>query len=42
MCLPKSIANLSNQLSILSLRDNHISGAIPGGLLKFVNLNILN
>ncbi|CAI0404329.1 unnamed protein product [Linum tenue] len=39
--LPDSIANLSVQLTRLSVAHNQLTGEIPSGLEKFINLNDL-
>ncbi|XP_010250245.1 PREDICTED: probable LRR receptor-like serine/threonine-protein kinase At3g47570 [Nelumbo nucifera] len=39
--LPKSVANLSTQLTTLTLGRNFISGSIPSGIENLVNLNVL-
>ncbi|KAL0351342.1 UNVERIFIED_CONTAM: putative LRR receptor-like serine/threonine-protein kinase [Sesamum calycinum] len=40
--LPDSIANLSSQLTYLSLDSNQIHGSIPFGIEKLLNLTYLN
>ncbi|KAK1377938.1 hypothetical protein POM88_024682 [Heracleum sosnowskyi] len=40
--LPRSIANLSSELTIISLADNQISGSIPSEISKYINLIFLS
>lgn len=40
--LPRSIANLSNELTIITLADNQISGSIPSEISKYINLIFLS
>nr|XP_017223247.1 PREDICTED: probable LRR receptor-like serine/threonine-protein kinase At3g47570 isoform X2 [Daucus carota subsp. sativus] len=40
--LPHSVANLSNELTMISLADNRISGSIPLEIGKFINLIFLS
>ncbi|KAK1377935.1 Protein kinase domain-containing protein [Heracleum sosnowskyi] len=40
--LPPSVANLSNELTMISLADNQISGSIPSEISKFINLIFLS
>ncbi|KAG1335444.1 putative LRR receptor-like serine/threonine-protein kinase [Cocos nucifera] len=40
--MPNSIANLSTRLETLLLRHNHISGVIPDGVGKLINLSVLD
>ncbi|KAL8102853.1 hypothetical protein AgCh_027395 [Apium graveolens] len=40
--LPRSVANFSNELTMISLADNQISGSIPTEICEFINLIFLS